>query len=417
MWLLLAALVLLGPALYLTAILRGVQVRRLPAALNLARPGRQTVAGPSLSHYRAVALGLGGGAAYTGVPAALAALLVGGPGAVLWMLVGAGCALSLLYAEALLGAHYREPDAAGELAGGPMYFTAAGVGGRFGRLVAGVFAGATGATALAVATLGGHYTASTLSKNLPVPPILGGLLLAAVCGVALRRGVGTITRMLGIIVPFVLAGWAVWAAGRVATAWPGVGDAALEILRGAVDPDAILPGLCAGALATMAGTGIAGISAAAGPTRTAPDPALAAMAQGLVGTILVGGVTGLLLVAGQPSGGVTPFAGGGLEQASAVVVGLVSLSLILAWSYFGDRAALYLLPGRATATFRLSLLLAVLAGAAAMPAGLAGSIEQVWRLGAVALGIMVLASLTGVMLLSGVVARETGRALRREPLD
>ena len=55
------------------------------------------------------------------------AILIGGPGAILWMWVCAAVGMATKYAEAVLGVHHRVTRETGELASGPMYYITGGV--------------------------------------------------------------------------------------------------------------------------------------------------------------------------------------------------------------------------------------------------------------------------------------------------
>ena len=49
------------------------------------------------------------------------ALVLGGPGALVWMWISAAFGLSTKYGESVLAVKYRETNSVGEMAGGPMY--------------------------------------------------------------------------------------------------------------------------------------------------------------------------------------------------------------------------------------------------------------------------------------------------------
>ena len=61
------------------------------------------------------------------------AIGAGGPGALFWMWVTGLLGMATKYAEAVLGVRYRETDARGEKAGGPMYYLEHGLGTRRAR--------------------------------------------------------------------------------------------------------------------------------------------------------------------------------------------------------------------------------------------------------------------------------------------
>lgn len=56
------------------------------------------------------------------------AIHAGGPGALFWMWMAAFFGMATKYAEGLLAVKYRETDANGHIAGGPMYYIKNGLG-------------------------------------------------------------------------------------------------------------------------------------------------------------------------------------------------------------------------------------------------------------------------------------------------
>ena len=60
-----------------------------------------------------------GAANIVGVPTAI---MMGGPGAVFWMMVIAFLGMALKFSENVLGVHYREQNKKGEFVGGPTYY-------------------------------------------------------------------------------------------------------------------------------------------------------------------------------------------------------------------------------------------------------------------------------------------------------
>ena len=70
------------------------------------------------------------------------AMVLGGPGAIVWMWISAAFGLSTKYAESVLAVKYRETNSVGEMAGGPMYAMKNGIGGTLGRVMATLFVSA-----------------------------------------------------------------------------------------------------------------------------------------------------------------------------------------------------------------------------------------------------------------------------------
>jgi AGCS family alanine or glycine:cation symporter len=95
-----------------------------------------------------------------------------------------------------------------------------------------------------------------------------------------------------------------------------------------------------------------------------------------------------------------------------VAVGLAffAFTSILAWAYFGERSAEYLFGSRAAAPFRAFFALAILSGGLALQLGMADGLAVLWGVSDVVSGVMVVPNLLGLLLLSGVLVRETTRS-------
>ena len=434
---------LLAVAAYLSFILRGVQFLRLGEALRLGLLTRdEPDAEGDLSHYQALMVALGGTVGAGNLIGVAAALTAGGPGALLWLWVAGWLVMATRYAEGLLGVHYRERDRRGRMAGGPMYYLSRGVGGRFGRLLGGVFAILAVLAALGAGSMApGHAAATTLRSALSVPPVITALGLAGMAAVVVAGGVRAIGRTLGALVPVVVAVSLVGAVVVIAAGWERVPAVLLEVGRGSVTADAATGGLFGaaireavrwgmshGVLSSGTGLGTAGIAASTARTRTATPQALVAMTQTFIDTVVVSALMGLaLLVTGAhetlASATGAPLAGTSLTSAAlgstlpggpagvilAVGLAFFAITTILAWAHYGERAAEYLLGTRATTPFRVLLVGAALVGGLLPQIGLDDP-GVVWSFSEVVSGAMLIPNLVGLLLLSGVVARETARS-------
>lgn len=434
---------LLATAAYLSFVLRGIQFRRLRQALHVGLLVREEPeAEGDISHFQALMLALGGSVGVGNLLGVAAALTAGGPGALLWLWVAGWLVMATRYAEGVLGVYYREPDRQGRMTGGPMSYLSRGVGGWFGRGLGTFFAIMAVLAALGVGSLlPGHVAAEAMSSSFSVPPVLTALVVTALVAVVLAGGIRSIGRTLAAVMPVavavcLLAGLIVIAvhAHRLDTVLLEIGrsaitaDAATGGLFGAATREAVRWGMSHGVLSAGTGLGTGGIASAAARTRTATTQALVAMTQTFIDTVVVSAVFGLALLvtgahetmAAAPGGTLT---GTWLTSASIrptlppgiagaiVSVGLAffALTTILAWAHYGERSAEYLLGGRATTPFRVLFVGAVFAGGLILQLGLPG-IAVAWRFSEVVSGAMVLPNLVGVLLLSGVVVRETGRS-------
>jgi AGCS family alanine or glycine:cation symporter len=436
--------VLLATGAYLTFILRGVQVRQLRQALRIGLLQRdEREAEGDLSHFQALMLALGGSIGLGNLVGVAAALSLGGPGALVWLWLAGWLVMATRYAEGVLGVYYREPDRQGRMAGGPMYYLSRGVGGTFGRVLATLFAGFAVAAALGIgASVPGHAAAVALRTAFSVPPVVTGAVLCGVAGAVVAGGIRSIGRLMGVLVPVLVAGYLLAALVVLVLHWDRLDDVALAVARGAFWPQAAAGGLAGasvreavrwglghGVLSAGSGVGTGGIAASTARTGTATTQGLVAMTQTFIDTVVVSAITGLAILAAgaqdgiaavrdgsalsavAPAGSVFPVALPGTLPQTIVSLGLAVLALatILAWAHFGERSAEYLLGPRASAPFRGLLLAAVFAGSVASQLGISAAVSLGWAFSHAVSGAMVVPNLVGLLLLSGVVARETTR--------
>ncbi|MES2198918.1 MAG: alanine:cation symporter family protein, partial [Chlamydiota bacterium] len=76
----------------------------------------------SISSYQAVAAVIAGNLGTGNISGMAVALAMGGPGSLVWMWIMAFLGSIIQYSSCVLGAKYRDKNAAGEYVGGPMYY-------------------------------------------------------------------------------------------------------------------------------------------------------------------------------------------------------------------------------------------------------------------------------------------------------
>jgi AGCS family alanine or glycine:cation symporter len=192
--------------------------------------------------------------------------------------------------------------------------------------------------------------------------------------------------------------------------------------------DAIRWGFARGVFSNESGLGTGGIAAAAAQTHAPTSQALVSMTQTFIDTIVVCSITGFTIVAtgawtmtdpatGQALTGapltVAAFSHGlpGSWGGYIVALGLAffAFSTILGWSYYGERAIEYLVGEKAITPYRILFVVAAFFGAYALELGEAerGGFQLVWTFSDVMNGAMAIPNLIGLLLLSGIVVRET----------
>ena len=93
-----------------------------------------------------------------------------------------------------------------------------------------------------------------------------------------------------------------------------------------------------------------------------------------------------------------------------VTLGIVlfAFSTLLGWSYYGDRNVERLVGRRGVLPFRIVFSLVVFVGCTT-------ELEPIWNFSDVMNGLMALPNLLGILILSGLIARETKHYLKHDP--
>ena len=429
---------LLFTGLYLTVRLHGLQFRQLPHALWLGLVVRhEPDAEGDITHFQALMTALAATVGTGNIVGVATAIAAGGPGALFWMWMTGLVGMATKYSEALLSVRFRTTDARGEQSGGPMYFLEHGVGHRTGRWLARAFALFAAAAAFGIGNMVQSNAISLAVANsaetfgLSVHPGVVGLAVAVLAALVILGGIRSIGRIAGTLVPSMILVYVTATTVILVLNYEGIpgaiglvfqsaftGTAATGGFLGAGVAQAIRFGVARGIFSNESGLGSAGIAAAAAQTREPVRQALVSMTQTFIDTLMVCSFTGLAIIAtgawqsGLDGPGLTQraFAMGLPGQWGGIVVAvslaLFAFSTILGWSYYGEKSLEYLLGTGAVLPYRVAFVMAAFLGSL-------GTVEVVWLLSDVLNGLMAIPNLIGLLLLSGLIVRET-RAYFRE---
>ncbi len=418
---------LLLTGLYLTVLLRGLQFKRLGYALWFALVKRQEPGTEGdISHYQALTTALAATVGVGNIAGVATAIYLGGPGAVLWMWLTGLVGMATKYAEAFLGVRFRQVDAAGEQSGGPQFYLTLGIGGRIGAALGIGFAVAAAIAAFGIGNMVQSNTvADEVSSQFGVAPWITGTVMTIAAGAVILGGIKSIGRFTALFVPFMAVLYMVGAAIVLATHVTAIpealaliftdaftGTAATGGFAGATIAAVIRYGVARGIFSNESGLGTGGIAAAAAQTSHPVRQGLVSMTQTFIDTLVIVSCTALVIIttgawtSGETGAPLTSLAfsrglpgdWGGIIVTLSVV--FFAFSTILGWAYYGERNIQRLFGRGAVAPYRLAFVLAIFVGAVT-------ELELVWTLADVMNGLMALPNLVGLLLLSGLVARET----------
>jgi AGCS family alanine or glycine:cation symporter len=436
---------LLGTGLYLTWRLSAIQFRTLGRALRLGLIKRKDITGEGdVTHYEALSTALAATVGVGNIAGVATAIYLGGPGALFWMWITGLVGMATKYSEAFLGVKFRRTDAAGEQSGGPQVYLTRGIKGRLGPIL-----GVTFAIFAIIASFGisnmtqANTVAATADGSWGVPTWVTGLILMVAAGAVVLGGIKVIGKVTAALVPlmivvYLLAGTFVLIAnvGELPSAIQLIftdaftGTAAAGGFLGALFIHALRYGVARGIFSNESGLGTGGIAAAAAKTTHPVRQALVSMTQTFIDTLVVVTFTGLVIVvtgvwqSGETGAVMTSLAfqdglpGTWGDNVVALSVAFFAFSTLLGWCYYGERNTERLVGRVGVMPYRIVFVGVVFVGAVT-------ELETVWTFSDVMNGLMALPNLVGLLILAGMIARETreylnspeGLLLKRSPAE
>lgn len=363
------------------------------------------------------------------------AMVLGGPGALLWMMLSSIIGMATKLTESSLAVKYRTINDQGEPVGGPMYVLEKAFRGRkIGQFLAGTFA------VLAVlASLGmGNMTqsnsiAEAMESVFHVPPEKTGLAVTIATILVVLGGIKRISRLTGVIVPFMGVLYMAGTLLVILTHWQNIPGGIAEIVTMALFPRALAGGLAGsmtvsmvesirwgisrGVFSNEAGLGVSGISASSAGTGDYIKQGYISMTSVFLDTCVICLATGLALVSsgvlgmtderGAPIVGIsltiaafeTTFGAVGTYFVTLCIV-LFAFATIVGWAYQGEKAFEYLVKRTSRCIwYRFIYGFAAFGGAVF-------SLEVVWDFSDMCNGLLVVPNLIGVLILSKGITRE-----------
>ena len=168
------------------------------------------------------------------------AIVVGGPGAVFWMLIAALIGMSTKFAEVTLGVKYREVREDGSVGGGAMYYLAKGLKQEWLGILFSILVIPYAFVISAVVDT--NTIALAMEDQFTIPTWVTGAVLAVAAGIIIFGGIKRIGRASEIIAPFMGGAYILAGLFVIILNLPQVPAALGQIIRGAFDPAAVTGG-------------------------------------------------------------------------------------------------------------------------------------------------------------------------------
>lgn len=431
LWNVILIILLCGTGIYFTIRLKFIQIRKFGEGFklvfgNISLKGEKGKNG-EMTTFQSLATAIAAQVGTGNLAGAATALIGGGPGAIFWMWVSAFFGMSTIYAEATLAQQYKVKKD-GEVTGGPVYYIRAAFKGTFGKALAAIFAilivlalGFTG-NMVQSNSIGAAFSEVFSARNIEIPSIVFGLILAAVIGFIFLGGVNRLASVVEKIVP-IMAG--IYIVGSLVlilmniTALPG---AIKMIFVGALNPEAVVGagagiavreairfGVARGLFSNEAGMGSTPHAHARAKVENPHKQGLAAMISVFIDTFIILNLTVFsILTTGVLDSGKE---GTALTQAAftkgfgnfgdifvAVCLLFFAFSTILGWHFFGEVNVKYLFGEKAAKFYSILVIGFVIVGSTL-------KVQLVWSLSDFFNGLMVIPNAIALWALSGVVVK------------
>ena len=390
---------LLGCGCYLMISLFFLPLRNLLAALGLVfhPKSRKGTDGEGVSSFSALTTELAATIGTGNIVGVATAMVLGGPGALFWMLLSGIIGLSTKLVESTLCVRYRVRDHKGKPVGGPMYVLQnAFPYRRMGRILAVLFAIFAVLASFGMGNMTqGNSIAEALAVTFGVDRTVTGLVIGIFTILVILGGIDKIARVTEYLVPCMAVFYLFGTGMVIFTHLHNLPAGILQILCGAFCPEAMAGGsigfLCSGRQAMRygvsrgvfsneAGLGAAGISAACADTPDAVRQGYISMTGVFIDTIVICSLTG--------------------EWMLTISIVLFAFATIIAWEYQGEKAFEYLAGNsRRTGWYRLCYGMFAFFGAVC-------SLEAVWDFSDICNGLMAVPNLLAVVMLSQGICRE-----------
>ena len=429
-----------------------VQVRKLGKALKYMVKDEEGEHG-EVSGFAALCTALSATVGTGNIVGVATALTTGGPGALFWMEIAAFFGMATKYAEGLLAVKYRTTSKDGSILGGPFYYIENGLGKKWKPLAKafalfGVLAGLMGIGT--ITQINGitsavnnffdpdaAHTVSFFGNKVTIATIIAGVAVTILAALIIIGGIKAISSVSQIIVPAMIVLYIgsclliiFTNIGQVPAAVATVVKSAFglrPIAGGAAGFSVMLismrSGVARGIFSNEAGLGSAPIAAAAARTKEPVRQGLVTMTGTFIDTILVCTMTGLsIVIAGSYDKGLEgvavttdafksglPFPGKVSAFILMICLAVFAFTTILGWNYYSERCLSYLIGGSNKTVSRIFRVVYI----AAVFIGPYMTVQAVWNIADIFNGLMAIPNVISLLLLSGVVAKETKDYLKR----
>ena len=439
---------ILVTGLILTIRTRGIQFTKLGRAFK--QIFKKNEGEGELSGFSALCTALSATIGTGNIVGVATAIVAGGPGALFWMWFAAILGTATKYAECMLAIKYREVKADGTVLGGPFYTIEKGMGKQWkwlavlfaifgvaaGLLGIGTMTQINGITSAVNMAIESDVAFSFAGNEYTWATVIGGAIVTICAALVIIGGLKRIAKVAEKIVPamaiiYIFLGLSVLIMNatkipaafvlifKSAFGWQAAaGGAAGYFLKQVMD--SMQKGIARGIFSNEAGLGSAPIAAAPVKTEEPVEQGLVNMTGTIIDTLIVCTMTGLAIVIAfcnpefvrdgatgvQLTSKALSFNLGGdgvsVQFLLMLCLAFFAFTTILGWDYYSEKCLEYLSNGRMKfVMFYRVLYIAMIA------IGPYFTVDAVFTIADITNGLMAIPNCIALIVLSGVVAKET----------
>ena len=439
---------ILVTGLILTIRTRGIQFTKLGRAFK--QIFKKNEGEGELSGFSALCTALSATIGTGNIVGVATAIVAGGPGALFWMWFAAILGTATKYAECMLAIKYREVKADGTVLGGPFYTIEKGMGSKWkwlavlfaifgvaaGLLGIGTMTQINGITSAVNMAIKSDVAFSFAGNEYTWATVIGGAIVTLCAALVIIGGLKRISKVAEKIVPamaivYIFLGLSVLIMNatkipaafalifKSAFGWQAAaGGVAGFVLKQVMD--SMQKGIARGIFSNEAGLGSAPIAAAPVKTEEPVEQGLVNMTGTIIDTLIVCTMTGLAIVIAfcnpefvrdgatgvQLTSKALSFNLGGdgvsVQFLLMLCLAFFAFTTILGWDYYSEKCLEYLSNGRMKfVMFYRVLYIAMIA------IGPYFTVDAVFTIADITNGLMAIPNCIALLVLSGVVAKET----------
>ena len=439
-------ILLVGTGVYLTLLLGLPQFRYFFDAMSeVFSFKKMSNEDKSISSFAAMATAMAATVGTGNVAGVATALHLGGPGAMVWMLISAVFGMCTKFAEVTLAVHYRQKDAHGDWRGGTMYILekgagqalGPGLGAMLGKVLAVLFALFAFLASFGIgAATQANSAAEAMSMGWGVNHLYSGIVMAILVALVIIGGLKSLSTVTTYVVPFMaifyIAG-SVYVLVMNASAIPSAVSNALhlafnnplETLPGALAgwgvKEAVQRGIARGVFSNEAGMGSAPMVHATANVEHPVQQGFYGIFEVFMDTIVICMMTALVIMVTGTLTNSPDLTGAQLTlQAFENALGapgkfvlslgllLFAFTTILGWYWYAETAVTYLFGIWCKPLMKVLWIVMILIGAAGGQfIGEGGNkfLNNIWDISDTLNGLMALPNLIGLLILSVTLKR------------